>query len=79
MRRLLIWKAYQARDDRDRGVVHSRSRYFQDQAVMLGLLGRAQAGFAGPDSKLQGGKKRQTDRETASEIARFSMCGEEGF
>jgi hypothetical protein len=53
MRRLLAWAAYRARDDRGRGVVHSRARYFQDQAVMLGLLGPALVGFAGPDSELQ--------------------------
>ena len=52
MRRLLTWAAYRAREDRDRGVVQSRARYFQDQAVMLGLLGRGPVGFAGPDSEL---------------------------
>ena len=62
-RRLLAWAAYRVRDGRDRGAVHSQARYFQDQAVMLGLLGRAMVGFAGPDSELQrGGKKKGSRR-----------------
>jgi hypothetical protein len=60
MRHLLAWAAYQARDDR--GVVHSRrTRYFQDQTVVLGLLGRALVGIAGPDSELH---KRPKNEQT---------------
>ena len=63
MRRLPAWAAYRARDDCGRGVVHSRRRHFQDRAVMLGLLGRALVGFAGPDSELQrGGNKKHGNR-----------------
>jgi hypothetical protein len=73
MRRLLVRAVYWAHDDRDRGVVHSRYRYFQDRAVVLGLLGRGLVGFAGPDSELQRSEKNM---ETASENVRFYMCGE---
>ena len=59
MRRSLTWEAYRAHDDRDRGVVHSQARYSQDQAVMLGLLGRVLVGFAGPDSELQRVEKNE--------------------
>jgi hypothetical protein len=77
MRILLTLEAYRAHDDRDRGVVHSRARYFQDQVVML-LLGQALVGFAGPDPELQRGEK-QTNMGTASASAPFSMCGRESF
>ena len=76
MRRLLVWVACWARDDRGHDVVHNQERYFQDQAVMLGLLGRALLGFGDPDSELQRGEK-QTHMGTASESARF--CGDMEF
>jgi hypothetical protein len=79
MRRLLTWAAYRARDDRDRGVVHSLARYFQDQAVMLGLLGRALVGFAGPDSELQRCENKIKHGNRVRECTLSHLWGGESF
>jgi hypothetical protein len=60
---VLVVYYYRARDDCDRGVIHSRARYFQDQAVMLDLLagGFRGSGFRAAKRRKQNKTKKGTD------------------